>query len=116
MIRTYTNGKYILLKPEQIGKIEKPRFQKRGQAYSEDAYRHILEASQEYFRQYISHPSTDSFYISNNIDAAALYLDIGNAVTVVKDKNGKYVVDFNGNHRMYIAKKYRLPILVCCAD
>lgn len=39
-------------------------------------------------------------YINDKLDAAYVYVDLGNAVTVVQDSNGKYIVEFNGYHGM----------------
>lgn len=112
MITPYSSKQYILIYPNEIGKVEKPPFGKYGRE-TEQEYRKLLEDSQEYFQQYINNPSTKSFFISDSCDAACLYLDLSQAVTVVKNKKGKYEVNSNGHHRMYVAKKYKLPLLVC---
>ena len=112
MIRPYLDKKYILIDPSKIADIAPPEFGIGGRR-SEEEYIQLIKDSQEYFKRYIENPNEHSFWIYERCDAAALYINMCNAITV-KKINNKYKVVFNGRHRLYVAKKYNLPILVCC--
>lgn len=113
MIRPYPNYKYIIIQPSEIGRLEKPEFG-TGRRGTELEYKKLIEDSQEFFQRYIENPTTDSFYIEEKKDAAYIFVDIANAITVGKNEYGQYEMDSNGRHRLYVAKKYKLPLLVCC--
>lgn len=109
MITPYLDGEYKIIQPSEVAEISRPEFDTRGRR-SEEEYRQLLEDSQEYFKLYVANPNNKQYYIYEDCDAATVY--IHNAVTV-KKINGKYVMASNGRHRLYVAKKYNLPLLVC---
>lgn len=113
MVSPYKNKDYLLIQPSEIGETKIPEFGVHGRP-KEEQYRKLLEDSQIYFQKYLEKPANESFYLNEDCDAATVFLDFANAVTVRKQKDGKYYVTSNGYHRMYIAKKYNLPLLVCC--
>ena len=113
MITKCSEGKYILIQPSQIEKIQKPEFG-TWRRETELEYKQLIEDSQEYFRKYLENPSNESYYIYEHCDAAYVFVDIANVITVGKNANGKYEMAYNGRHRLYVARKYKLPLLVCC--
>lgn len=115
MIIPYSNKEYRLINPTEIDDIDKPEFGKYNRR-TELEYKQLLEDSQEYFCKYVENPNNNSFWIYKHVNAAYLYIDIGHAITVCKKENGKYIVASNGRHRLYVAKKYELPVLVCVFD
>ena len=115
MIKPYSNYVYRVINPTEIEHIDKPEFGKYNRR-TEKEYKQLLVDSQEYFCRYIKNPSNNSYWIYEDVDAAYLYIDIEHAITVFKSKNGKYIMASNGRHRLYVAKKNKLPVLVCVVN
>ena len=100
-------GEYIVISASEIADIEIDDFGINGR-HSEYDYKELLEKYQYIFNTFDSDKSyadMDEFY--------SLFLDSGGAITVCKGKNGLYEYASNGRHRLYVAKKYNLSVLVC---
>ena len=109
----YRGKEYIVIQPWEIAKIEKPELGEFGRE-TEEQYRELVKNSQEYFKWYVRTKSDAPYYLNEEIDCAYLYLDIAHAITVGKMRNAKYGICSTGRHRLYVARKYRMPLLVCC--
>lgn len=109
----YNGKEYIVIQSWEIAKIEKPEFGEFGRE-TEERYRELVKNSQEYFKWYVRTKSDAPYYLNERTDCAYLYLDIAHAITVSQMRNAKYGICSNGRHRLYVAKKYRMPLLVCC--
>ena len=113
-----------VITPSEIGDVEIPPF-KQSHYGSEDEYRQYLESVQELIDEYentgtIHSLSYDSFEdVSKNYEEQqrinkfkSFFLSCGNWINAEKTLDSKYIVCSNGRHRMYIAKKYGLKLII----
>jgi len=114
---------YIVINANEIAELEVPPF--CGKYSSEDEYREYLEKVQPLFSEYqndgrihtinfetlddIEHNYNELLFL-NNFNSS--FLSWSNHINVRKDINGLYHVTTNGRHRMYVARKYGLYLLV----
>lgn len=106
----YTSGTYRVIRPDQIAPIPDPGFPWSFDRTEED-FRVFLEKCQSWFADYPNNSPEKTFMDGTNL--SYVFEDVAHAITVHQDGNGKYVVDSNGRHRMYVARKYGLSLLVC---
>ncbi len=92
---------------------------------TEEIYKKDLEEALPYFEEF-SKTGTIKKYPYNSLDdiqkhydlnqkihnVERNYMDSGNHVSVIETANGKYIAAVNGRHRLYVARKYNLKILV----
>lgn len=110
MIRMYDDKEYRVIHGSEIAAMKNPGFPwKRN---SEENFKTFLEKSQEYFRIWKQEGKTTSYKLGD-ADLACVYLDCGYCVCVQQNIDGTYQFVTNGRHRLYVAKKYNLDILVC---
>lgn len=115
---------FVVIEPKEIKSLKKPPFE-QGAYGSESDYRRYLEEVQPLFDEYestgnihtISYASMDE--ISEKRDEKRFldnfrvsFLDCSQYVNVGRTLDGRYTVVSNGRHRMYVAKKYNLRLLV----
>lgn len=103
------DGIYKVIDGGQIANIDVPKgFWEKA---SEEQYKQFVENSQDFFSKYENGDSCDDYTIGENTDALYVYEHVGNCICV-KEINGLYYVTSNGRHRLFVARKYNLKILV----
>lgn len=105
-----TNGTYRVIRPDQIAPLPDPGFP-WGFNRTEEDFRVFLEHCQTWFANYPNNPPEKSYVDGANL--SYVFEDSDRDITVYQDGNGQYVVHSNGRHRMYVARKYGLSLLVC---
>lgn len=98
---------YVVISAEQIAPLPNPGFPAGGR--SEEDFRGFLAKCQEWFLAY-PHGGTDWV---DGADLSYVYMDVAQAITVRRAANGQYTMATNGRHRLYVARKYGLSLLVC---
>lgn len=105
----YSRGKYIVIDASDIADMPDPGFPwKSG---SLEQYGSFIEDCQEFFRRFREGEDYSSLPNASNLEY--IFVHCGLCVSVLEDDEGKYVCCSNGRHRLYAAKQYNLPILVC---
>ena len=112
-----------VIRADEIGKFAKPPFPWKG--HTEQQYRFFLEKYQTAFGIFEENNSgykaendilkdiSQSYKEQKDVDTFEnVFLDYGSCVFAQKNYNGKYQVCSGGFHRMYVAKKYGLKLLV----
>ncbi|MCR5608111.1 MAG: hypothetical protein K6G26_03530, partial [Lachnospiraceae bacterium] len=108
----------------EIDDIEKPLFGE-GKRGTEESYKNYLESVQSLILEYEEnykiheiHSNTMKEVFENMSEKIFLnafkdnFLSANGRIGVKKKSSGKYTVSTNGYHRMYVAKKYGLKLLV----
>lgn len=106
------NGEYIVIDGSKLEKIKIDKF--FWYKYSEEEYRKFVEDSQEFFEKYQKGEDCTGYMIGES-NALYVWEDMANCITVGKTKKG-YGIAANGRHRAYIARKYKLKLLVCVGN
>lgn len=110
----------IVINGNEIAEMDEPPFN-IGKWSDEEKYKSLLIEMQPLFDEYRQKGSLDSPYpINGTDDEISIYkkkqkcisLFISSYIQTVKTKDQKYKVASDGRHRMYVAKKYSLDILV----
>lgn len=118
---------YFVINSMEIGDMETPVF---GGRYAEESdYRKLLEDMQKLFDEFettetVKAPEYDHIDdISLKRDDQACYdnfmrtfISTANRVTVRKSFDGRFYPVTDGIHRLYVARKYGLKILVCVVN
>ena len=119
------NADYLqVIEASEIAEMEAPPFN-QAQWIDELDYKSYLESVQPLIEEYeqtgsIHNLEYNSFNdIESNRDEQHnlqhfrdSFMDVGQWISVEKSIDGKYRVISNGRHRMYVAKKYGLKLLV----
>lgn len=107
---------YTIIYPDEIMPMDEPEFSV-SHWYSELEYKQFLEQMQPLMEWYEA--SCFSFTDCVHDDDEKMtslfensFVDVGHRIDVEKIPSGKYRVVSNGRHRMYVAKKYKLKLLV----
>ena len=100
---------FIVIKPEEIGNVKEIKDFGCSHRGKEEDYKNYLESVQPLITNYEKAGNVDTindnkFYVD--------FFNFSNRITVTKTKSGKYEVTDNGHHRMFIAKKYGLKLIV----
>ena len=119
---------YCVIEPSAIREMKAPEFN-MSQWSSEEEYRAYLESVQPLIGEYASTGTIRTIEyktmedVAKNRDEAmcldnfkASFLDFGSHINVRKCLDGTYEVTSNGRHRMYVARKYGLRLLVHVSD
>ena len=110
----------IVIKGDEIAEMDEPSFN-LGKWGDEQMYKSLLIEMQPLFDEYRKSGSLDSPFPINGTDDDIMFynqkqkcisLFISSYIQTVKTKDQKYKVTSDGRHRMYVAKKYSLDILV----
>lgn len=119
---------FKVISPEEIQEMDEPPFNE-GQWSSEEEYKEFMERMQPLFDEYDCNGKIhtvefktieditryrDEWRRLNNFNAQ--FLQSGQYINVVKNPDGTYKVASNGRHRLYVAKKYGLRVLVHVAE
>ncbi|MDE7436682.1 MAG: hypothetical protein K2N01_12810 [Lachnospiraceae bacterium] len=109
-----TDGEYIVINGRMLDKLPKEFVDRYfwKDTYSEKQFRKFIEDSQDFFERYQRGEDCTGYMIGN---ANALHVWEDRCVTVGKSKTG-YGFATNGRHRIYVARKYKLNILVCVGN
>ncbi len=109
---------FFLLDPGRIGDIPEPSF--APPRYPEASHLALLQLLQPWFTAAVNNPAKFAARLpldeneytldGESVDPYVAYVDY--CVSVRLDATGKYIVNSDGTHRLYVAKKYGLPILV----
>lgn len=116
--------KYRVINGSDVEDMEEPEFS-IAHWVSEDIYRKDLEESKVYLEEF-KNTGTIKKYPYESLDDIPKYYDLnqkirrfednymdsGNHVSVIETPEGKYRSCTNGRHRLYVAKKYNLDIMV----
>lgn len=102
-------GYFTVIKPEEIGNVKEIKDFECSNRWKEEDYKNYLESVQQLITNYEKIEDVDTindkkFYVD--------FFNFSNRITVTKTKYGKYEVTDNGHHRMFIAKKYGLKLIV----
>lgn len=113
-----------VINPDEIGFVEPPPFDQSHYG-SEIEYKRYLESVQPLIEEYestgsIHHLKYDSLEcVKKNLneqqklnDFKSSFLSCGNWINTEKTLNSKFIVCTNGRHRMYVAKKYGLRLII----
>lgn len=119
---------YRVIEPSAIREMKAPEFN-MSQWSSEEEYRAYLESVQPLIDEYASTGTIHTIEYQTMEDVAkyrdeamflnnfkASFLNFGSHVNVRKCLDGTYEVSSNGRHRMYVARKYGLKLLVHVSD
>ena len=110
----------IVIKADEIAEMDEPPFN-IGKWGDEKKYKSLLIEMQPLFDEYRRNGTLDSpFPINGTNEEISIYkqkqkcisLFISSYIQTVKTKDQKYKIASDGRHRMYVAKKYSLDILV----
>lgn len=123
-----TTDYYTVISPDEIQALRQPPFE-QGAYLSELDYKNYLEKVQFLFDEYETTGSIHEIHFDSIEDVAkkreekrfldnfrAAFLDCGRHINVGRTLDGTYKVVSNGRHRMYVAKKYNLRLLVHVAQ
>lgn len=119
--QTFSTDYMKVISASEIADMEEPPFN-QSKWSSEESYRLYLESVQSIIEEYekngklpeitpneeIAHPEECKKLVNFRYD----FLDFASYIAVEKTIDGKYKVCCNGRHRMYVAKKYGLKLLV----
>lgn len=114
-----TTNHYCVIEPTSIRELEVPEFG-IGKWATEEEYLTHLRSMQAVFDEYaikksISSivkqlPENEQFSFRKNFYGS--YIEAGDSIRVKKHQDGTYSLLGNGTHRLYVARKYKLRILV----
>lgn len=121
---------YRVIEPSLIRDMNSPEFDPDPSSdFSEEGYRAYLESVQYLFDEYEKTGSIHGIVYRTPEDTLRYrdedillrnfrktFLCAGDSVRVTQFSDGTYTVASNGMHRMYIAKKYGLRLLVYVCD
>lgn len=110
MINSYDNTEYIVIKGKELCRVKKDFHFWKGR-HSQKEFKRLVKNSQQFFTDFQLGKDCSGYQVEG-LDAMSLYVDISNAVTVNRTPKG-YEIASNGRHRAYVAKKYKLNLLVC---
>lgn len=120
-------NRYLVINAMDIADVETPVF---GGRYAEESdYRNLLEDMQKLFDEFAT-TGTVKAPEYDHIDDIPLkrrdqigydnfmrtFISTANRVTVRKGFDGRFYPVTDGFHRLYVAKKYGLKILVCVVN
>ena len=98
---------YVVISGDQIAPLPNPGFPAGG--YTEEDFRALLEGCQDWFQDY---PNGGTAEV-NGANLSCVFEGVAQAITVHRAANGQYTMATNGRHRLYVARKYGLSLLVC---
>ena len=110
----------IVINGNEIAEMDEPPFDE-GKWGKEEMYKSLLIEMQPLFEEYRRTGTLESAYPLNGTkEDIALYnqkqkcisLFVSSYIQTVKTKDQKYKVASDGRHRLFVAKKYSLDILV----
>lgn len=119
--QTFSTDYMKVISASEIADMEEPPFN-QSKWSSKESYRLYLESVQSIIEEYekngklpeitlneeIAHPEECKKLVNFRYN----FLDFASYIDVEKTIDGKYKVCCNGRHRMYVAKKYGLKLLV----
>ena len=128
---------FTLIMPDQIRRMKRPEFGSHGRLTIRE-YRKELQRFQPWFEEYSRFGTIREFadldkhkdrFLDPDPEVRRVesmkwmrrdhfeccFLEKA-CITVMKHKDGTYSVLTNGRHRLYAAKRFRLPVLVCVAE
>ena len=100
---------FLVISADKIAPFKRPEFPNKGR--TEEDYRRFLEACQDWFADYPACIEKNVWIGESDLNYIFTHWD--QLITVEEGTDGKYYVDSNGRHRLYVARKYGLSILVC---
>lgn len=108
-----------VIEPASIRELDTPDFGIGGQ-YTEEEYLSYLTMMQPVFEEYMRSGSIDSYVLqlpkeeqfSFRVNFYANFTGAGDSVRVRRHKDGTYSLLGNGWHRLFIARKHDLKLLV----
>ena len=114
--------KYMVLYPDEIPNVEYPGFG-GVRRKTEEEYLDYVRKGQPYFDEYEKTDKIAEIEALRGKPMVGLSLHeewlldfehnfLGPNSVTVEIQNGKYVLSSNGSHRLYVAKKYGLKLLV----
>lgn len=127
-IEQKTTDYYKVIRPDEIAELPAPPFN-QSQYGSEADYVSYLRLVQPLIEEYERTGEIHTIEFKSLDDVAQYseekrfldqfrysFLDCGSHINTVKKLDGTYIVASNGRHRMYVARKYGLKLLVHVSD
>ena len=103
---------FEVITPEKMVVEDKISFDKYGKA-SEERYRRFLEKDQPIINAYEKNQDMEGLIEDHEFyEHFRAFFDPDCWINVAKFSDNKYIVTTNGNHRMYVAQKYGLKLIV----